>query len=65
MNTISEHMAVFKENICKFFCICRSSLDLIYCTVLFKKNGPTLSGYKCKFLREVHKSKLRSKAMQC
>ena len=29
-------------------------------TIVFKKNGPTHGGYKCKFLREVHKSKLNA-----
>ena len=27
---------------------------------MFKKNGPTRGGYKCKFQREVHKSKLNA-----
>ena len=35
-------------------------------TIVFKKNGPTRGGYKCKFQREVHKSKLNAiERVQC
>ena len=32
----------------------------VRCTIVFKKNGPTRGGYKCKFQREVHTSKLNA-----
>ena len=33
-------------------------------TIVFRKNGPTRGGYKCKFLRQVHKSKLNANRKQ-
>ena len=36
-------------------------------TIMFKKNGPTRGGYKCKFFNErfTRVNSMRSKAMQC
>ena len=36
------------------------ALTALLCTIVFKKNGPTRGGYKRKFLREVHNSKLNA-----